>query len=382
MISYGRQFIDGKDIKSVVKVLNSRLITQGPIVSRFEKELCKKLGYRYASVVSNGTAALHLISLAMGWRKGDIVLTTPISFLSTSNSIVYAGAKPEFVDIDKDSYTIDTKKLENKIKFLKKNKKRIKAIVCTDFAGHPCDWPTLKKFSKKYNLRLINDNCHSLGAKINSDQKYSSKFSDCTSLSFHPVKAITTGEGGAVLTNDKRFDSKIKLLRSHGMEKKNPEEMWKYEMKELGYNYRISDFQCALGVSQLRKLNKFIRKRKTIAKIYDRAFKNIENITIPKTKKNYSHAYHLYPLKINFKKFGITKKLFFRKMKKNNILLQVHYIPIYHQPFYKKNFKFKISEFSVSENFYNEEVSLPIYYSLKAIEQKKVIKNIKKLLKI
>ena len=382
MISYGRQHIDQNDINYVTKILKSRLITQGPEVLKFEKELCKETGYKYASAVSNGTAALHLIGLALGWKNGDIVLTTPISFLATSNSIIYSGARPEFVDIEKDYYTIDVEKLEQKIKLLKKNKKKVKAIVCTDFAGHPCNWPVLKKLSKRFKIKLINDNCHSLGAQINNNKHYSSKFSDCSSLSFHPVKSITTGEGGAVLTNDKKLDRKIKLLRSHGMVKENKLEMWKYEMRELGYNYRISDIQCALGVSQLKKLKKFIKKRKSIALNYDRAFKNIKNISIPKIKKNYSHAYHLYPLKINFKKFGISKKLFFKKMKQNNISLQVHYIPIHLQPYYKKKFSTKNGSFLVSENFYNQEVSLPIFYDLKKVQQEKVIKNIKKLLKI
>ena len=382
MISYGRQFIDREDIKAVTKALSGRLITQGPYIKKFEKKICRKLGYKFASVVSSGTAALHLIGLAMKWKQGDIILTTPISFLATSNAIIYSNAKPEFVDIDKDFYTIDTVKLENKIKSLKKKKKNVRAIVCTDYAGHPCDWSKLKKISKKYNLKLINDNCHALGAKINSDERYTSKFSYCTSLSFHPLKHITTGEGGAVLSNDKNFDKKIKLLRSHGMNKIKSDEMWKYEMRELGYNYRISDFQCALGVSQLKKLNKFLKKRKEIARIYDNAFKNIEGIIIPKIKKEYSHAYHLYPLRINFKKFKISKKKFFKIMKKKKILLQVHYIPIHYQPFYKKKFKYKKNDFPISENFYNEEVSLPIYFRLSKDSQRKVIQNIKKLLRI
>ena len=382
MITYGRQFIDSKDIQAVTKALKSKLITQGPTILKFENSLKLKLGFKYAIALSSGTAALHLIGLAMGWKKGDVILTTPISFLATSNAIVYSGATPEFVDFENTFFNIDTQKLEKKIKDLKKKRKKIRAIICTDFAGHPCDWPTLKYLSNKYKLKLINDNCHSIGASINGDNKYSSKYSDCASLSFHPVKGITTGEGGAVLTNDKEIYEKIKMLRSHGVDRKKSYEPWKYDMKFLGFNYRITDFQCALGLSQLKKLNKFILKRKKIAKIYDKEFKNIKNISIPKVKNSVSHAYHLYPLKINFKKFNISKTVFFKKMKRRKILLQVHYIPIYLQSFYKKKFKYNLNDLKVSKEFYDHEVSLPIYYDLKVYEQKKVINSIKNILKI
>jgi len=382
MINYGKQFIDKKDIKEVTKVLKSNFLTQGPYVLKFEKALSKFLGYKYATVVSSGTAALHLVGKVLGWKKNDNIITTPISFLATSNSIVYAGANPVFVDIDEKFYSLDPIKVEKEIINFKKKGKKIKAIVCTDYAGHPANWSKIKKIAVKYNIKTINDNCHAIGAKINQSFKYTSKYCDFVTLSFHPVKNITSGEGGAILTNDRKYDKHLKTLRSHGVIRENFTEIWKYKMKELGFNYRLSDINCALGFSQLKKIKKFTNKRKSLAKFYDESFKNINGIKIPLVKEKYEHAYHLYPLRIDFKKFKITKKTFFKKMKKNNILLQVHYIPIYSQPFYKKEYRYKKNAFPISEKFYAEEISLPIYYSLKKKEQLKVIKTIKMILKI
>lgn len=382
MINYGRQFIDQKDINEVTKVLKSSFLTQGTKVEQFEKKLLSKFNAKYCTVASSGTAALHLLGSALEWKKGDIILTTPISFLATSNCILYSNAKPVFVDIEKNSYTVDVNLLEKKIIQLKKKKNKIKAIICTDFAGHPCDWKSLKRISKKYKIVLINDNCHAFGASIDGSTNYALKYADYISLSFHAVKHITTGEGGAILSNNKLTDSKIKILRSHGVVRKKANAPWFYEMKYLGYNYRLTDFQSVLGISQLRKLPKFISRRKKIAKIYDEQFYNIKNVFIPKIKKGMGHAYHLYPLCINFSKFKISKEIFFKKLKKLKINLQVHYIPIHLQPFYKKKFKTKTGDFPISEKFYKEEVSLPIFYNLSNKNVLKVVKSIKKILKI
>jgi UDP-4-amino-4,6-dideoxy-N-acetyl-beta-L-altrosamine transaminase len=382
MINYGRQFIDKKDKKAVIDTLGSSLITQGEKVNKFQNLLAKKYGSKYCSVLSSGTAALHLLGLALGWKKNDIVLTTPISFLATSNCILYTGAKPVFVDIDESTSNIDPSRLEKKIKSLKKKKKKIKAIICTDYAGHPCDWKKLKKISSTYKVKLINDNCHAIGASIENDKKYAIKYADFVTLSFHAVKHITTGEGGAVISNDKSIINKINILKTHGVIKKNQKKIWFYEMQHLGFNYRITDFQCALGISQLLKLNKFIKRRKIIAKIYNKAFFDIKNISIPEVKKNFNHVYHLYPLKINFDNFKVSKEFFFKKLRKYGINLQVHYIPIHLQPYYKKNFKFKTGDFPKAEKFYEREVSLPIYFGLSNIDVKYVISKIKKILAV
>ena len=382
MINYGRQNISKSDIQSVIKVLKSDLITQGDNVVKFENKLSKTFGSKYCTAVSSGTAALHLLGLALGWKKKDIILTTPISFLATSNTILYSGAKPEFVDVNKDTSNIDPELLSKKIIKLKKQKKKIVAIICTDYAGHPCDWKKIKQISNKFNLKLINDNCHAFGASIKNDKKYALKYADYMTLSFHAVKHITTGEGGAVLSNDKKINKVIKILRTHGVVKKDKKKPWFYEMKKLGFNYRITDFQCALGISQLSRLDKFVIRRKQLAQKYDNAFINYEGIIIPKIKKNYGHSYHIYPLKINFKKFKISKESFFKKLKKQKINLQVHYIPIHLQPFYKRKFNHKLGDFPIAENFYDQEVSLPIYYGLSDKKLSFIVKKIKEVLKI
>ena len=381
MINYGRQFLDKKDIASVSKVLSSDWLTQGPNVEKFENALKKKFDTNYCCVVANGTAALHLTGLALGWKSGDIVIGSPISFVASNNCIIYAGATPDFVDIDKTSYTIDVNQLEKKIRFYTNQNKKVVGVVATDYAGHPCDWEALKAISKKYNVRLINDNCHAIGASFKNDNQYASKYADVVTHSYHPIKNITTGEGGAVLTNDKTLDKKIRSLRSHGITK-DPKSMnkndgpWYYEMKELGFNYRITDFQCALGLSQLKKLSKFIKRRKEIAKIYDDNFKNNDIFTIPYVNKNCGHAYHLYPLRINFNKMEHKKKLF-QELYNKKINLQVHYIPIHLQPYYKKKYNFQKGDYPIAEKFYEQEVSLPIFYSLKDKDITKIIKFIK-----
>ena len=384
MINYGKQYIDNNDIQAVIKILKSNWLTQGPQVENFERALKLKFGGKYCAVVSNGTAALHLAGLALGWKKTDIILTTPISFLASSNSILYSNARPDFVDIDNVTYNIDINKLEKKIRQLNFKSKKVKAVIATDFAGNPCDWKSLKEIATKYRIKLINDNCHAIGATYNNDQKYAVKYADIVTHSYHPVKNITTGEGGAIFTNDKKIFDKIKVLRSHGVVREQKKFLlnhgpWYHEMHELGYNYRITDFQCALGISQLKKIRKFIKRKRDIAKIYNKSFSDDVNFLIPTTTRNCGHAYHLYPLLIRFNKIGIKKKDFFKKMKDKNINLQVHYIPIHLQPYYKKKYNFKLGDFPVSEEFYKREVSLPIYFSLKDNQILNIVKTIKKL---
>ena len=378
MISYGKQTIDQDDIMAVIEILRGDWLTQGPAVEQFESDLKSYFGSNHACVVSNGTAALHLAGLALGWKKGDIVITSPLTFLATANSIVYAGATPDFVDIDPITYTIDISALEEKVKLFYSEGKKVKAVIGVDFAGQPCNWNALRELADRYNFQLINDNCHALGASYFKDRKYAVKYADVVIQSYHPVKHITTGEGGAVLTNNAMVDERVRRLRTHGMTK-DPNLLtandgpWYYEMHELGFNYRLTDFQCALGSNQLKKLNSYFDRRKIISEAYDISFSGNDYLIIPSIAKDAQSAFHLYPLQINFKNLSMDKRTFFARLQSEGINLQVHYIPIHAQPFYKKKYGFKYGEFPNAEKFYQNEVSLPIYPTLSSEEQNRVI---------
>ena len=385
MINYTKHQIYREDIREVVKVLKSDSLTQGKKVNEFEIKLKKKFKSKFCNVVSNGTAALHLAGMALGWTSKDIIITTPLTFLASANAILYSGARPDFVDINSRDFNIDLNILEEKIKKLK-HKQKIKSVIAVDYAGQPCDWEGLQYLSKKFSFSLINDNCHALGSKYYNDPGYAVKYADIVTHSYHATKNITSGEGGSLLTNNKDIYEKTKLLRSHGVYKsKNLDSkngLWFYEMRKLGFNYRLSDINCALGISQLKKLTQFVKFRRKIAKIYNEGFSEIEFIETPLEKPNCHHSYHLYPLRINFDKFKIDKKKFFKKFLKIGVKLQVHYIPIFFQPYYKNNFKFNIKNFKNTMNFYKKEVSLPIYPNLSLKNINYVIKNTKKILKI
>lgn len=367
--SYGKQTIDDADIQSVVETLKSDWLTQGPTIQKFEQALNEKFGGKYASAVATGTAGLHLIAMGLGWKKDDIVITSPITFLASANCAVYVGATPDFADINESTYTIDPNELEWKLKQYSIRNRKVKAVVAVDYAGHPCDWDALKSLQDKYGFQLVNDYCHAPGAEYKDDFQYAAKYADAVNMSFHPVKHFTTGEGGAVLSNDESLDHRIKTLRSHGMTKdesilEKNDGPWYYEMHQVGFNYRITDFQCALGISQLKKIDRFIEKRRAIAKYYDDFFGKDERFIIPGVSEDYKHAYHLYPLQIKFDELNISKKVFFSKMKEKNILLQVHYVPVHLQPFYRNNFGFKHGDFPIAEIFYERELSIPMYPAL------------------
>lgn len=378
-IFYAKHYIDKKDIQSVENVIKKNNLTQGKFVKKFENSLNNYFKSKYCVAVSNGTAALHLAIKSLDLKKKSTIVTTPITFISTVSSILMNDCYPDFVDINEKNYTLDPNKLEKKLK----SDKNISAVIAVDYAGNPCEWKDLNYLSKKYNFYLINDNCHALGSKIYGNRGYAVANANLVTQSYHPAKNFTTGEGGAILTNNKKLADKIRLMRSHSMIRNNKISKkfgnWKYFVNELGYNYRLTDIQSALGISQLKKLDTFVKRRREISKIYNEKFSLMDGIKIPKILESNYHSYHLYPLLIDFTKLSINKKKFFEILRKKNINLQVHYIPVYKQGFLKK-FKFKHRNFPISEKFYSQEVSLPIYYSLKKKEQLTVVRKITQVL--
>lgn len=382
MLSYGKQNISEDDIQAVVEVLRSDWLTQGPAVKAFEDGLCDFTRAPFACAVSNGTAALHLIAMALGWKEMDTIITTPITFAASGNCARYVGAEVDFVDIDERFYTLDPNKLEDKLKDYHQRNRRVKAVVAVDYAGHPCDWEALRELANNYEFQLVNDNCHAIGAMYNGDIGYATKFADAVAQSYHPVKHITTGEGGAILTANDYIDERVRTLRTHGITK-DAEKMeqndgpWYYEMQALGFNYRITDFQCALGTKQLEKLSDFVKRRNEIADLYDEGLSGIGHIFVPNVADFAYHAYHLYPLRIDFDALSISKEEFFDKMRIAEIALQVHYIPLHLQPYYRKRYDFGEGDFPIAEKFYKQELSIPMYPRLSDNDVAYVIETIK-----
>ncbi len=371
-IPYGKQLIQDDDITSVVDTLKSDYLTTGPKVKEFEEALAKFSDVKYCVAVSNGTAALHLASLVL-LNKNDKVLTTPNSFLATSNSILYVGAKPIFVDISEDG-NIDLDLCEEELK----KDSTIKAIYAVAFSGNMVNQDKLKYLKETYNIAVLEDNAHAIGATYSGIKSGSCVNSDISIFSFHPVKHLTTGEGGAITTNSKEIYEKLLTLRSHGMVKTPDMKPWEYEMRDLGYNYRITDIQCALGISQLKRLPDFINRRFEIAKQYDNAFKN----TIVKSLYifNGKSSYHLYVVKVDFTKLNISKVDLFTQLREKNIGIQLHYMPINKQPYYK-SLGYGDESIPVMNKYYKECFSLPMYPLLSNEEQEYVIKSLFEVLR-
>lgn len=373
-IPYGKQTISQEDIDCVVETLQSDFLTTGPKVKAFEQALCELTSATYCVSVSNGTAALHLASLCL-LKEGDKVLTTPNSFLATSNAILYAKAKPIFVDISDDG-NIDLDLCESMLQ----NDNSIKAIYAVHFSGKSVDQKKLQELKFKYDIKILEDCSHSLGANDNNVLAGSCQNSELSTFSFHPVKNLTTGEGGAITTNSKELYEKLLILRNHGMQANSEIAPWHYDMVELGFNYRLTDISCALGLSQLKKFESFLHRRREIAKKYDDTFKFFDLIT-PLYNYTSNSAYHLYVVKIDFSQLDFDKKEFVLKMREKKIGLQFHYIPINQQPYYK-NLGYGKENTPLMDEYYNTAISLPIYPLLKDEEQNCVIDSIKEILDV
>jgi UDP-4-amino-4,6-dideoxy-N-acetyl-beta-L-altrosamine transaminase len=371
MIPYGKQFLDDGDYEAVLKTLKSDFLTTGPKVEEFEEKFAKKIGADYAISVSNGTAALHLSCLAIGLKKGEEILTSPMTFAASANCALYCGAEPKFTDINEQGL-IDEEKIGEKIN------KKTKAIIPIHYSGLSCNLERIKEIADENNLFVIEDAAHALGSKYNNTSIGKCNHSDMAIFSFHPVKHITTGEGGMITTNSKKLYEKLILLRSHGITKRKEylkdsnEGPWHQEMQILGFNYRLSDIQCALGISQLSKLDGFVKKRRGLAKRYDGAFKNNKKIGILKEKKYQYNAYHLYPILLENSQ---TRLRLFEYLKEKGIMCQVHYLPVYLHPYYK-SIGYEKGIAPNAEKFYEKELSIPLYSSLTFSEQDWIIDSI------
>ena len=375
-ISYGRQHITDEDIQVVVDTLKSDYLTQGPKIAEFEKDFAAYCGCKYASVVSNGTAALHLCAMALDIKPGDKVITTPITFVASANGFRYCGAEIVFCDIDPKTFLMDLDRLEDILKASPKG--TYKAVVPVDFAGYPVDVERMRALADEYAFAIVEDACHAPGGSLidsKGDKHMTGDgyYADLTVFSFHPVKHIATGEGGAITTNNKELFDKVSLYRTHGITR-DPALLqenhggWYYEMQELGYNYRITEFQAALGISQLKRLDWSIERRNEIAKKYDAAFANTSILT-PFRADNITHAFHLYIIQVD------KRKELYDFLRLNNIFSQVLYIPAHTMPYYKQ-LGWKQGDMPVAEDYYSKCLALPMFPSLTEEEQEWVIENV------
>lgn len=385
MIPYGRQEVTKEDIDSVVEVLKSDFITQGPVVPKFEKAVADFCGASYAYAVNSATSALHLACLALNVTKGDEVWTAANTFVASSNCALYCGAKVDFIDIDPATFNICLKDLQRKLEVAKKNQKLPKVIIPVHMTGQSCEMEEIFKLSKEYGFKIIEDASHAIGGKYKNSYVGSCKFSDITVFSFHPVKIITTGEGGMALTNNKKIARKIELLRTHGITRdddliKHSDGPWYYEQQVLGFNYRMTEIQAALGLSQISRLEKYIKIRNKIALQYDKLFSDLPFKT-PKIIDGVYSSFHLYVVRIEQEKINKTHKEIFQSLRDSNILVNLHYIPVYHHPFYRNKLGFNYGYCQNAEKYYKEAISIPMYPTLKDNEIHRVVEAFKNSIK-
>lgn len=375
MIRYSTQCIDDDDIQAVVKALKSDYLTQGPLVEQFEQEVSKYVGNKFSAAVNSATSALHLACLALDVGKNSIVWTSPNSFAASANCVLYCGAKIDFVDIDPSTYNISPQTLEKKLQEAEKTKSLPQVLIVVHFAGQSCDMKKIHELGKRYGFRIIEDASHALGAEYNGKKVGSCEFSNISVFSFHPVKMITTGEGGMTTTNDPILHDRIISLRSHGLVRETTQLIqpsdggWYYEQHQLGYNYRMTEIQSALGLSQLKKLDGFVGKRREIAKIYNERLKDLP-LQLPQEIPASKMSFHLYAVRI--KKNAKNKTTIFKALLEKGIGVQVHYIPIYRHPFYRA-MGFHPENFPNMEQYYEETLSIPNHPKLTQENQDQVI---------
>ena len=372
MIPYGRQDISEADIQAVVEVLRSDWLTQGPAVPAFERALAERCGARHAVAVNSGTSALHLACLALDVGPGDLVWTSAITFVASANCARYCGADVDFVDIDARTYNMSVDALQKR---LKAAKRLPKVVIPVHLCGQPCDMAAIRALGKRYGFRIIEDASHALGARYRNEPVGNGRYSDITVLSFHPVKIITSGEGGAALTNDSAFAKRMQLLRTHGITRDAadmthaPDGVWYYEQQELGLNYRLTDVHAALGLSQMARLDQFLAARKRIAARYDERLAGVP-VTTPSQHPDGESAWHLYVVRVK------NHRKVFDKLRAAGIAANLHYIPVYRQPYYER-MGFDRAQFPEAERYYGEAITLPIFPRLAERQQDEVVGALK-----
>ena len=385
MIPYGHQDISEEDIEAVVEVLRSDYLTQGPAVPVFEQAICDYTEAKYGVAVNSGTSALHIACLALGLGKGDWLWTTPITFVASANCGLYCGAKVDFVDIDPITWNLSAEKLEEKLKEAEREGKLPKVVVAVHLCGLSCDMEKISNLSKQYGFSIIEDASHALGGQDQEKNIGNGQYSDISTFSFHPIKNITTGEGGMAVTNNPQLAEKMRRLRSHGITgdpalmTHSKDGLWYYQQIELGFNYRMSDLHAALGISQLKRLDEFIANRRSIAKRYDQALSGLSLQLPSKSKTNSedsSSAYHLYIIRLQNSQGKSDRKILLEALRDKDVQAHVHYIPLHTQPYYQQ-FGFKEGDFPEAENYYSEAMTLPIYSAMSSIEQDTVVRELK-----
>ncbi len=383
-IPYGRQSIDSSDLAAVIEALSSDYITQGPAVVRFENSVAGFTGARHAVAVSSATAALHLGALALGLKPGSRLWTVPNTFVASANCGLYCGAEVDFVDINPRTYNISIDHLSEKLEIASRSNKLPDVLVPVHFAGQPCEMSEIATLCVKYGIRIMEDASHAIGSEYKNTKIGACAYSDLTVFSFHPVKIVTTGEGGMLLTNDTAIYEKLLRLRSHGVTrdprlmKKEPDGPWYYEQVELGFNYRMTDIQAALGASQINRLPDFLARRRELAARYEENLSSLPIVT-PFQHRDVLSAWHLYVILMDQERSGITRDSLFQGLRERSIFPQVHYIPVHTQPWYQE-LGFREGNFPASETYYRKALSLPMYYSLSNSHQDRVIEAINEIL--
>lgn len=384
MIPYGRQHLSEEDIRAVVDVLRSDWLTQGPAVEQFEHEVARYCGAKYAVAVSNATAALHIACLAAGLESGDILWTSPNTFLASANCGLYCGARPDFVDIDPLTYNLSVDALEAKLADADRQGRLPKVVIPVHFSGQSCEMERIAELSKRFGFAVIEDASHAIGGRYRDNPVGSCVFSDMALFSFHPVKIVTTGEGGMLLTNRKDLYEKLQLLRSHGMTRDphlmdcEPDGPWYYQQVALGFNYRMTDIQAALGVSQLTRLDEFVARRRHLADRYDALLSELP-LKLPWRHPDSYSAFHLYVIRLYVDESHRSHRQVFEALRERGIGVNLHYIPVHTQPYYRR-FGFKAGDFPEAEQYYREAISLPLFYGLTEAMQDQVIAAMREVL--